>query len=179
MRAGRVRGERTVPLHLKRRSGFMGRTRARAMGHPLRVEVGASRGAVGSRCQSLLCSSLSPEKVVSCCTGCFAGLAILAGSRECQAASVIPIAELTPAAHTVGRQNESTIPSPLPANNGPKRRGPRGRPFAEYAQPANWKANTAVMAGVIIGITAIAWSISADREVRYKMPAPDRFFPSR
>ena len=48
-----------------------------------------------------------------------------------------------------------------------------------YAQPANWKSNTAVMAGVIVGIAAILWSVSAEREVRYKMPEPDRFFPSR
>ncbi|KAL8827140.1 MAG: hypothetical protein Q9191_003369 [Dirinaria sp. TL-2023a] len=48
-----------------------------------------------------------------------------------------------------------------------------------YAQPANWKSNTAVMAAVVVGITAIAWSVSAEREVRYKMPDPDRFFPSR
>ena len=48
-----------------------------------------------------------------------------------------------------------------------------------YAQPANWKANTAVMAGVIIGITAMVWSISADREVRTKFPEEGRFYPSR
>jgi len=48
-----------------------------------------------------------------------------------------------------------------------------------YAQPANWKANTAVMAGVIIGITAMVWSISADRETRTKFPEEGRFFPSR
>jgi len=48
-----------------------------------------------------------------------------------------------------------------------------------YAQPANWKANTAVFTVVIVGITAMVWSISAEREVRYKMPEPDRFFPSR
>ncbi|EON63721.1 hypothetical protein W97_02949 [Coniosporium apollinis CBS 100218] len=48
-----------------------------------------------------------------------------------------------------------------------------------YSQPANWKANTAVMGAVIIGITAIAWSVSAEREVRTRFPEPDRFFPSR
>jgi len=48
-----------------------------------------------------------------------------------------------------------------------------------YAQPHNWKANTAVMATVILGITAIFWKISAEKEVRYKMPDPGRFFPSR
>lgn len=48
-----------------------------------------------------------------------------------------------------------------------------------YAQPANWKANTAVMGLVIFGITAMAWSISAEREYRTKFPEPGRFFPSR
>ncbi|KAI1749870.1 hypothetical protein F4782DRAFT_532952 [Xylaria castorea] len=48
-----------------------------------------------------------------------------------------------------------------------------------YAQPANWKANTAVFMGVIVGITALAWNLSAQREHRHKMPEPDRFFPSR
>lgn len=35
------------------------------------------------------------------------------------------------------------------------------------------------MAGVVIGITALAWNISADREVRTKFPEEGRFFPSR
>lgn len=48
-----------------------------------------------------------------------------------------------------------------------------------YAQPANWKANTAKMGLAILGIAAITWSISAEREHRDKMPEPDRFFPSR
>ncbi|KAL8845107.1 MAG: hypothetical protein Q9205_001989 [Flavoplaca limonia] len=48
-----------------------------------------------------------------------------------------------------------------------------------YAQPANWKANTAVMGVVIFGITAIVWGISADREYRTRFPEPGRFFPSR
>lgn len=39
-----------------------------------------------------------------------------------------------------------------------------------YTQPANWKANTMIMGGVIFGITAMAWSVSADREHRDKMP---------
>ncbi|KAI1168288.1 hypothetical protein F5B18DRAFT_646818 [Nemania serpens] len=33
--------------------------------------------------------------------------------------------------------------------------------------------------GVIVGITALTWNLSAQREYRYKMPEPDRFFPSR
>jgi len=48
-----------------------------------------------------------------------------------------------------------------------------------YAQPANWKANTAIMAAVMFGICAVTWSISAEREHRDKMPEPGRFFPSR
>lgn len=48
-----------------------------------------------------------------------------------------------------------------------------------YAQPANWKANTAVLGLAMFGITALVWKVSAEREVRYKMPEPGRFFPSR
>lgn len=48
-----------------------------------------------------------------------------------------------------------------------------------YAQPANWRANTAIMGAFVIGIAAVAFSISADREHRDKMPEPGRFFPSR
>ncbi|PYH48450.1 uncharacterized protein BP01DRAFT_353605 [Aspergillus saccharolyticus JOP 1030-1] len=48
-----------------------------------------------------------------------------------------------------------------------------------YAQPANWRLNTAIMGATVIGIAAVVWSISADREHRDKMPEPGRFFPSR
>ncbi|EMC96634.1 hypothetical protein BAUCODRAFT_122617 [Baudoinia panamericana UAMH 10762] len=48
-----------------------------------------------------------------------------------------------------------------------------------YGQPANWRTNTAIMGAVIVGICAMAFSVSADREHRDKMPDPDRFFPSR
>jgi hypothetical protein len=48
-----------------------------------------------------------------------------------------------------------------------------------YSRPANWKANTAVMGAFVIGIAAMAFSLSADREHRDKMPEPGRFFPSR
>lgn len=48
-----------------------------------------------------------------------------------------------------------------------------------YSRPANWKANTAVMGAFVIGIAAMAFSLSADREYRDKMPEPGRFFPSR
>ncbi|KAJ5135416.1 uncharacterized protein N7515_004694 [Penicillium bovifimosum] len=48
-----------------------------------------------------------------------------------------------------------------------------------YAQPANWRANTAIMGAFVIGVAAVAFSISAEREYRDKMPEPGRFFPSR
>ncbi|RYP19285.1 hypothetical protein DL767_009674 [Monosporascus sp. MG133] len=48
-----------------------------------------------------------------------------------------------------------------------------------YAQPSNWKTNTAIFTGVIVGITALAWKLSAEREYRHKMPEQGRFFPSR
>lgn len=35
------------------------------------------------------------------------------------------------------------------------------------------------MAGVVIGITAMVWSVSADRETRTRFPEEGRFFPSR
>ncbi|KAI9739186.1 MAG: hypothetical protein M1834_007399 [Cirrosporium novae-zelandiae] len=48
-----------------------------------------------------------------------------------------------------------------------------------YSQPANWKANTAVMGAIMFGIVCVTWSVGAEREKRMKMPEPDRFFPSR
>ncbi|KAF2010404.1 hypothetical protein BU24DRAFT_467048 [Aaosphaeria arxii CBS 175.79] len=48
-----------------------------------------------------------------------------------------------------------------------------------YSQPANWKANTAVMGAVLLGIVGMAWNLSANREYRDKMPEQGRFFPSR
>ncbi|RQM07860.1 hypothetical protein DH86_00000735 [Scytalidium sp. 3C] len=48
-----------------------------------------------------------------------------------------------------------------------------------YAQPRNWKANTAVFGALIVGITALVWNVSAEREFRHKMPEEGRFFPSR
>ncbi|KAF1976492.1 hypothetical protein BU23DRAFT_417111, partial [Bimuria novae-zelandiae CBS 107.79] len=48
-----------------------------------------------------------------------------------------------------------------------------------YAQPANWKANTAVMGAVLAGIVGSAWMLSANLEYRDKMPQEGRFFPSR
>jgi hypothetical protein len=35
------------------------------------------------------------------------------------------------------------------------------------------------MGGVILGIAALAFSVSAEREERTKFPEPGRFFPSR
>jgi hypothetical protein len=37
---------------------------------------------------------------------------------------------------------------------------------------------TAIMGAFVIGVAAVAFSISADREYRDKMPEPGRFFPS-
>jgi ABC-type transport system involved in cytochrome c biogenesis permease subunit len=39
--------------------------------------------------------------------------------------------------------------------------------------------NTAVVGLTIVGIVGMAWSVSAEREHRDKMPEPGRFFPSR
>ncbi|EDN98476.1 hypothetical protein SS1G_13335 [Sclerotinia sclerotiorum 1980 UF-70] len=39
-----------------------------------------------------------------------------------------------------------------------------------YSQPGNWKANTAIMMTVIVGITAGMWKLSAEREYRTKFP---------
>jgi hypothetical protein len=35
------------------------------------------------------------------------------------------------------------------------------------------------MLGVIIGLTAMVWKVSAEREVRTRFPEKGRFFPSR
>ncbi|KAI4910169.1 hypothetical protein J4E90_007600 [Alternaria incomplexa] len=48
-----------------------------------------------------------------------------------------------------------------------------------YAQPANWKANTAVVGLALGSIVGMAWMLSANREYRDKMPERHRFFPSR
>ncbi|KAH7371436.1 hypothetical protein BKA66DRAFT_469806 [Pyrenochaeta sp. MPI-SDFR-AT-0127] len=48
-----------------------------------------------------------------------------------------------------------------------------------YAQPANWKANTAVLGVVFGGIVGAIFMLSARLEHRDKMPEPGRFFPSR
>ncbi|KAF3767561.1 hypothetical protein M406DRAFT_338303 [Cryphonectria parasitica EP155] len=48
-----------------------------------------------------------------------------------------------------------------------------------YAQPSNWRKNTAIFGAVVVGITALVWNLSAEREFRHKMPEPGRFFPSR
>ncbi|KAJ4988459.1 hypothetical protein SVAN01_06076 [Stagonosporopsis vannaccii] len=48
-----------------------------------------------------------------------------------------------------------------------------------YAQPANWKGNTAVVGLVLVSLVGMAWSVSAQREYRDKMPEQGRFFPSR
>lgn len=48
-----------------------------------------------------------------------------------------------------------------------------------YCQPANWRSNTAIIGAVIFGITAYAWSVSAEREFRHRFPEKGQFFPSR
>ena len=48
-----------------------------------------------------------------------------------------------------------------------------------YAQPKNWKGNTAVVGLVLTSIVGMAWMLSAEREYRDKMPEQGRFFPSR
>ncbi|KAI1503900.1 hypothetical protein F5X99DRAFT_406579 [Biscogniauxia marginata] len=48
-----------------------------------------------------------------------------------------------------------------------------------YTQPANWKLNTVIFSGVVFGIAALAFNLSAEREFRHQMPEPHRFFPSR
>lgn len=48
-----------------------------------------------------------------------------------------------------------------------------------YAQPANWKKNTFILSAAVLGITAIIWKISAEREEFVHKPAPGRFYPSR
>ncbi|KAK0129047.1 hypothetical protein ONS95_000987 [Cadophora gregata] len=48
-----------------------------------------------------------------------------------------------------------------------------------YSQPSNWKANTAVFGVFIVGLTAMMWKLSAEREFRSKFPEEGRFFPSR
>ena len=48
-----------------------------------------------------------------------------------------------------------------------------------YAQPNNWKGNTAVVGLVLTSIVGMAWMLSAEREYRDKMPEQGRFFPSR
>ncbi|KAK7539443.1 uncharacterized protein J3D65DRAFT_618651 [Phyllosticta citribraziliensis] len=48
-----------------------------------------------------------------------------------------------------------------------------------YGQPKNWKANTAVIGSVLVGISVALFTTSANLEYRDKMPAQGRFFPSR
>lgn len=69
------------------------------------------------------------------------------------------------------------FPNPGPTRSYPKHVwSPSG---GWYAQPANWKRNTAIAGAVIFGITAAIWKLSAELEYRHQMPEPDRFFPSR
>ncbi|KAK0715805.1 hypothetical protein B0H67DRAFT_645503 [Lasiosphaeris hirsuta] len=79
-------------------------------------------------------------------------------------------------------QSTSSIPIYITMGGGPKIPYPKhvwSPSGGWYAQPVNWKANTAIAGLVIFGITACAWKLSAELEYRHKMPEPDRFFPSR
>ncbi|KAG6038743.1 hypothetical protein E4U41_003770 [Claviceps citrina] len=48
-----------------------------------------------------------------------------------------------------------------------------------YAQPANWRANTLVAAGVLVGMVAVTWKFSAERETWARKPEPGEWHPSR
>ena len=48
-----------------------------------------------------------------------------------------------------------------------------------YAQPANWRANTLVAAGIMVGIVAVTWKFSAERERWARKPEPGEWHPSR
>ncbi|KAH0148467.1 hypothetical protein KCU82_g13522, partial [Aureobasidium melanogenum] len=43
-----------------------------------------------------------------------------------------------------------------------------------YSQPKNWKANTAVMGLSVVLVAGVFFSLSAEREHRYKMPEQGR-----
>ncbi|KAL6247178.1 hypothetical protein RBB50_005521 [Rhinocladiella similis] len=48
-----------------------------------------------------------------------------------------------------------------------------------YAQPHNWKSNTMIFGAAIAAVVFVAFSASANREHRNKMPEKTGFFPSR
>ncbi|KAG5931533.1 hypothetical protein E4U53_001715 [Claviceps sorghi] len=48
-----------------------------------------------------------------------------------------------------------------------------------YAQPGNWRANTLIAAGVIVGMVAVTWKFSAERETWARKPEPGEWHPSR
>ncbi|KAG5917318.1 hypothetical protein E4U42_007298 [Claviceps africana] len=48
-----------------------------------------------------------------------------------------------------------------------------------YAQPGNWRANTVIAAGVIVGMVAVTWKFSAERETWARKPEPGEWHPSR
>ncbi|KAJ9630105.1 uncharacterized protein PV06_07134 [Exophiala oligosperma] len=48
-----------------------------------------------------------------------------------------------------------------------------------YAQPHNWKSNTMIFGAAIAAVVFVAFSASANREYRNKMPEKTGFFPSR
>ena len=80
--------------------------------------------------------------------------------------------------HAAG--NDSKPPSFNP--NGPTHSYPKhiwSPAGGWYAQPSNWRGNTAVAGLAIFAVTAAVWKLSAETEYRHKMPEPNRFYPSR
>jgi hypothetical protein len=65
----------------------------------------------------------------------------------------------------------------IPSNSYPKHVwSPAG---GWYAQPANWRANTLVAGAVMLGIAAVTWKFSAERETFARKPEPGAWYPSR
>ncbi|KZZ91164.1 hypothetical protein AAL_06905 [Moelleriella libera RCEF 2490] len=48
-----------------------------------------------------------------------------------------------------------------------------------YAQPSNWRANTLVAAATIVGVVAVTWKFSAERESWARKPESGDWHPSR
>ncbi|RDA95155.1 hypothetical protein CP533_1944 [Ophiocordyceps camponoti-saundersi (nom. inval.)] len=48
-----------------------------------------------------------------------------------------------------------------------------------YAQPPNWKRNTAIATFAVFGICAIAWRWAAQHEEWAHRPKPGEWYPSR
>lgn len=48
-----------------------------------------------------------------------------------------------------------------------------------YAQPANWRVNTLLAGAAVVGIVAVTWKFSAERETWARKPEPWEWHPSR